>query len=244
MDTLMSGQKGSMNGSRKFRIPGILGGMGPESTVKFIHDIVNATEAQRDQDHIPLLLYMATQVPDRVEAFLGKGPSPVDSLFEGICSLKSSGADFIAIPCNSAHLWFDELVARTGAQILNMIDLALSEIHTGYRVGIIGTTLTVKSRLYENPLSERGIEVVLPEDQDFVMEQIRGIKAGKTSMARNNIQEIADQLVGLGATHILYACTEISFAVDRKDISVPAIDPMMIMARKCVELAGGRLKHP
>lgn len=221
---------------------GVLGGMGPGSTVRFLQEIVDATDAENDQDHIPFVMYMATQVPDRTDAYMHKGESPLESLVDGIEKLQMSGADFIAIPCNSAHLWYDEIVARTGANVLNMIELALEEINQGYRVGVIGTTLTVNSKLYEMPLSRRRIDVILPENQDFVMDQIRSVKSGNYKSARENMRRIADELVSRGATHILHACTEVSIALERNDISVPQIDPMRIMARKCVEMAGGKLK--
>lgn len=220
------------------RLLGILGGMGPEATVYFFQEIVEQTEAEKDQDHIPILIYNYPQIPDRTFAYLGEGKSPANDLLYGIRKLEDAGADLIAIPCNSAHLWIEYMQKNAKAEIINMIDLALKEFREPDKVGILGTTLTVKSKLYENPLKIKGVEVLLPENQEMVMDQIRLIKGGQIEQARKKLLEMAGDLIDRGATHILAGCTEIPLALRHNDLKVPFVDPMRLMASECIKKMG------
>lgn len=222
---------------------GILGGMGPEATVHFFEKIVETTEANTDQDHIPVIVYSDPRVPDRTLAFLGKGKSPLEDLLKGIKKLEESGASLIAIPCNSAHLWLKEMRESTRVEILNMVDIAVEKFGRHDRVGLIATTLTVESRLYESPLVARGVEVLLPEDQESVMEHIRLIKGGEKEKAREYLLGVADELIDSGATHILAGCTEVPLVLKKHDLRVPFVDPMEDMAAVCVTRMGASVRH-
>lgn len=221
---------------------GVLGGMGPESTVYFFSKIVKLTEAKRDQDHIPILIYNYPQIPDRTLAYMGAGDSPLPYLIAGIRKLEDAGSSIIAIPCNSAHLWINELKINARAEILNMIELTVNKFTAGDKVGLLATTLTVNSRLYEEPLKKRGVQVLLPENQDFVMDQIRRIKGGMIEEARRALLPVAYDLIEKGVSHILLGCTEIPLAIGREDIGVPLVDPMEILARECIVKMGGKLR--
>lgn len=103
---------------------GVLGGMGPAAGVDFCARVVAAHDAPRDQDHPPCILYSATQVPDRTAFLSGEGPDPAPALVAAARTLEAAGADFIAIPCNSAHAFLDAIRAAVEVPILDMIALA------------------------------------------------------------------------------------------------------------------------
>ncbi|MEM3941039.1 MAG: amino acid racemase [Thermoplasmatales archaeon] len=227
---------------RRKSLLGILGGMGPEATVYFFRKIVRMTDARVDQDHIPILIFNNPHIPDRTLAYLGKGESPLPALLGSIKKLEEAGANLIAIPCHSAHLWLSEMRNSTTAEILSMVDITVKKFGKKDKVGLIGTNLTILSKLYESPLIERGVEVVLPEDQNEVMKQIRLIKAGDIERARVHLLKIANDLIDKGATHILAACTEIPLALRKNDFTVPFIDPMEDLAAECILRMGYNLR--
>ena len=107
---------------------GLLGGMGPEATVYFFGLIIKNTAAARDQDHIPVIIYNRPQIPERTAAVLGKGPSPVPLLREGIRRLARAGADFVVIPCITAHAFLPDIKAAARIPILSLVDEAVSFI--------------------------------------------------------------------------------------------------------------------
>ena len=96
------------------RLIGILGGMGPAATVDFMAKLVMLTPAQHDQEHVPLLVHGVPQIPDRSAAIEAGSDAPFLPMAAGIMQLERAGAEFIAIPCNTAHYWYDRL-ARAAA---------------------------------------------------------------------------------------------------------------------------------
>src|SRR5690554_5255424 len=111
---------------------GILGGMGPAATVDLFDRIVQATPAQRDQDHIPVLIVSNPIVPDRSEAILHGGADPVPAMLNGLRKLAGMGADFAIIACNTAHHYLDKLQAQVEIPILDMIGETVQAIRRNY----------------------------------------------------------------------------------------------------------------
>ncbi|MEV5281501.1 aspartate/glutamate racemase family protein [Streptomyces sp. NPDC052811] len=91
---------------------GVLGGMGPLATADFYRKLVERTPARADQGHLPVLIWAYPHVPDRSAALLGEGPSPVPALVEDRWS-QCVGAACVAIPCNTAHAYADQLTRAT-----------------------------------------------------------------------------------------------------------------------------------
>jgi aspartate racemase len=107
---------------------GVLGGMGAMATVDFLRKLVEATPAERDQEHIPLIVRFCPEVPDRAAALAGAGPSPQPALVAAAVELAAAGAQALAIPCNTAHYWYDALCAAVPIPILHIVDAAVAEL--------------------------------------------------------------------------------------------------------------------
>ncbi|MDB5821420.1 MAG: aspartate racemase [Herminiimonas sp.] len=108
---------------------GILGGMGPLATVDLLRKIIEQTPVQRDQDHVPVVVWSVPQVPDRQQALRGDGASPLPAMLEGIAALNRAGVTRIAIACNTAHYWFDQLRAASAAPIFHIADVTLDALY-------------------------------------------------------------------------------------------------------------------
>ncbi|NLZ01157.1 MAG: aspartate/glutamate racemase family protein, partial [Pirellulaceae bacterium] len=91
------------------RILGILGGMGPEATANLYQEIVRLTPAEKDQDHIPTLIFSFPQTPDRTTAIQNNDRSIIPYLVEGTTRLEKAGASLIALPCNTVHFFHDDM---------------------------------------------------------------------------------------------------------------------------------------
>jgi len=228
---------------------GILGGMGPEATAYFFGLIIKNTVAGEDRDHIPAVIYNAPQIPDRTRAILYGGPSPVGALVQGIRILKRSGADFIVIPCISAHYFHRRLSAEAGIPVINLLEETAARIRKMKppvkKIGLMATTGTVASGIFHKAIGKAGIEVLVPfpRDQDRMMQAVygpQGIKAGFTrGNSRRTILRLARELVDRGADAVIAGCTEIPLVLKDSDLPVPFIDPMLIAARTCIKMAGG-----
>ncbi len=85
---------------------GVLGGMGPAATVDLFNKFVTFTAAQRDQEHIPLIISSIPDIPDRTDALMHNGLSPLPVMRDYMHKLEDAGAECIVIPCNTAHYWW------------------------------------------------------------------------------------------------------------------------------------------
>lgn len=228
------------------KIVGIAGGMGPESTTDLMQKIFAATRAEREQDHIHLVVDSNPRIPDRTEFILGTGESPVPAIRESIQRLADAGADLILIPCNTAHVFLDELQAATPAPIVNMIELCAGWTRACYGegdcLGILATTGTVRSGLYEAALQGHGLTAIAPSasEQEELMRIIygpEGVKAGHVQANGPRAIELGRALIERGARAVIAACTEIGLVLT--DCDFPVIDPIRLLAEEAVRLVKG-----
>lgn len=223
------------------KIIGILGGMGPEATADLYLRIIKATPAKRDQDHPRVIIYSNSKVPDRTPAILGTGPSPLPELIRAGKRLEEAGADFVIIPCNTAHFFINQLQEELRIPILDMIKLSAEEAKKNYtnlkRAGLLATDGTLKSELYRTAYDKAGIEIIepTPEKQAEVMKAIyQYIKAGNLIDGGLMLRDVANELVSLGAELIICGCTEVSLVLKDGKLQVPILDPLQILADAAV----------
>ncbi len=224
---------------------GILGGMGPLATADLYQKIIEITPAATDQEHIPVIIYADPRVPDRTEALLRDGEDPTPWLVHGARSLVGMGADFIVMPCNTAHAFLNDVQPAVDKPIVSMIDAAADEIRKTYpdaaTVGLLATSGTISSEIYQHALLTRGVDVIVPDD-DFqrrcVMAAIREVKAGRAGKSATMLlQEAAKHLSERGADVLLAACTEIPVIFQQRHTETPLIDATGALARIAVATA-------
>ena len=237
---------------KKLKTIGVLGGMGPEATAYFFGQIIQATSAESDQDHVPVIIYSLPQIPDRTGAILHSGPSPLPFLRRGLLALERAGADFAVMPCVTAHYFYPRLAARSPLPVLDLLEVTLAEFRrlrpVPKSIGLIATAGTVRSGLVSSLFEPAGIRVILPSvrDQKRVMAAIygkKGVKAGFTEgRPRELILGVARELVRRGAGAVMSGCTEVPLVLRASDLPVPFVEPMAIGARAAVKRAGARLR--
>ena len=227
------------------RMIGILGGMGPAATADFYQKIIRATPAKTDQEHLKVLIFSNPQVPDRTVAIRGEGPDPLPVLVAGAEVLIQGGADFITIPCVTAHYFYDALQRAVSVPILHMIGEAVMSVLAEYpgvrRMGLVATTGTLQSRLFEAFFEPRGYSILTPDSAvqtSTVMEAIYSVKHGESlERPQHLIREVAEDLRLRGAQAIIAGCTEVPLVLRDGDLPVPVIDPTWILARAAVRCA-------
>lgn len=218
---------------------GVLGGMGPLATVDFLGKLVRETSCETDQQHIPTVTWSVPQIPDRSSHIMHGGENPFPELRRGLLNLQSMGASAIAIPCNTAHFWHDILVESTGMKILHIVDAVAHQLYLASlkrrinTVGVLATTGTICSGIYQQKLIAAGYEVIVPtdEDQNAMTTGIGLAKSGKLAKAREIFLQQIDRLKMQGADMIVLACTEIPAVLEDSDT---LIDSNRALARHCV----------
>lgn len=227
---------------------GIIGGMGPESTIALMQKIVALTPAKKEQDHIRLLIDNRPQIPDRTEYLLGRGPSPLPMLLESARLLGKWGAELIAIACNTAHYFIGEIQEAVNAPVLDMLRLLAAELERRYppeaALGILATSGSRRSGLFEKYLP--AFTLIFPPEQvqeDLIREVIygaQGIKAGGDLAAnREKILRAVQTLKDRRPVCLIAGCTEIGLALEGVSLEIPAVNPLDLLAREIVAQAAG-----
>ena len=157
---------------------GILAGMGPRSTAPFVDEVVRQCQEQygaRHDEEFPPMMIFSLPTPFYVDR-------PVDHqkmeavIRAGLQRLEETGVAFIAMPCNSAHRYYERLAASISVPLLNMIAESVARVDAAKRTTIVGTRGTLQSGLYQQGLAEGGVPFTFePQWQDALDALISGI---------------------------------------------------------------------
>lgn len=223
---------------------GVLGGMGPMAGAAFALRLAALTPATVDQQHIPTLLRNDPRIPDRSSAYMAGGENPLPHMVDGVRFLEQAGAQLIAIPCNTAHLWFDEIAASTGVPVLHIIEAVIEDLRRlglpRGRIGLMGTAATLKLGLYQRRLEAQGYECIVPDDDEverFCMGSIRAVKSNQLEDAFAPAAECIARLKARGADAVVLGCTELPLAVPhalRPSLGVTLTDSIDALARAAI----------
>lgn len=226
---------------------GIIGGMGPMATADLIYNIVSETKAERDSDHVHLIVDSDPSVPDRTAAILDGGESPVPKLCTIAKRLEYMGADIIAISCNTSHYFYDEIAESVNIPVMNMIDETARYAARGgaKEVLLLATDGTVKTGLYEKYLSRYGVNTIYmsSDGQKEVMKLIYDcVKAGHYEFDVDGFRRMLRE-AGAENCPVILGCTELPIAFKRFDISgFFTIDPSRVLAKAVIRMAGAQIR--
>lgn len=228
---------------------GVVGGMGPEATILFLSMVVEMTDAATDQEHVELDCLMHSSIPDRTAFILGRSTAnPVPLIQADLQLLASRGATAAAIPCNTAHYFFDELQAACPIPILNMPVLAAASVRRRHprasRVAVLGTRGTVQTGVYREACEAAGLSLVpIDEELQRLADRViyERVKAG-VAVEEELYLELLETGLRTGADVLLLACTELSVPERRIAHAFPTVDAMAALAEATVLAAGKRLR--
>ena len=226
---------------------GILGGMGPQATQVFYQRILDWTDAARDQEHIPTLIWSDTAMPDRTAAILSGETEPVfQQLLAGARLLEREGCTVLAIPCNTSHYFADRLQDGLGIPLLNMVRLSAEAMARRgcRRVGILATDGTVRTGVYQRECEAQGLTAYSPppEVQKVVMSVIYDeIKKGEKG-SREKFAVMDKCLREAWCDAAILGCTELSVYRTYHPLPEFYVDAMDILAERCITYCGYKLR--
>lgn len=239
---------------------GIVGGIGPMAGIDLYKKIVENTIAQRDQEHLSVLLAsLPAEIVDRTAFILGESEiNPANALARVILMLENAGSSYIGIACNTAHApaIFDAMLAildQAGAkaEIVNLIDRTVADIYSHplhlRQVGVLCTSGSYRAKLYQDALERAGLlPVMLDYDRhvELVQEAIYHPVFGLKCVAEGHPEAILHlntaivELQSLGAEAIVLGCTEIGMVEEALDFQgLTAFNPNLILARTLIQKA-------
>ena len=226
---------------------GVLGGMGPLATVDLFEKIVLHTNARTDQEHPRVVIDSNTDIADRTEALLRGGADPTPELMKSAKRLASAGADFLVMPCNTAHGFYGAVAAAVEIPVLHMIELTRDALKARgvAAAGLLATDGTVETGIYQNCFAGSGVELLTPppEDQAAVMDLVyNGVKAGNLNHGVPAFFRCCERLLARGAETLILGCTELPPVFERYRPGYDATDPTLELALAAIRRAGCKVK--
>lgn len=223
---------------------GVIGGMGPYATLALFKALLDNTPASKDWDHLRILIDNNPKIPSRTRAFLYGEADPVQNIVRSADGLRAVGADFLIMPCNSAHYFMPRIREQTDASFIDMIEETSRLVLAAgcRRVGVLGGEVTVHGKVYERWLEPAGVEVlhVNDEEQTAVRAVIEDAKLNAVSHHTcSRVQDLIVRLEACGAEAVILGCTELPLAMQGVTSHVKIIDSLDALAKAAVR----RAKH-
>jgi aspartate racemase len=223
---------------------GILGGMGPHATLDFMRMLLNLSNKTKESENYRVVVDNNPQIPSRTRAFLFGEEDPTNYMIEGVKSLISAGADFIVVPCNSAHYFLPKVFETVPFPYIDIVKATSNKIVESecLTVGLLGGEVTVEAQLYEKELNEKTISVIhVPSSEQHVVRSvIEDVKAGNISEATFlNMESLLSAFSEQGVEAVVLACTELQAVMPniRIPVNIKIFDSVEILALAAIELA-------
>ena len=214
---------------------GILGGMGTQAGLDFCNKLAILNRGKIDQEYPLFLLYNKSNIPGRPES-IGtqtrnlsnkstnktskiKYNKVLKSLLQGCKLLEKNKCQFIVIPCNTAHYWFDDLQKKINIPIINMpkevFKFTKKSCKKNSKIGILCTEATLKTGVY-NKYFDKNFKLVSPEKSlqtRYVNKAIKYVKLGRIREAEKAIKPAVNYLIKIKCKKIILGCTELPIAI-------------------------------
>ncbi len=201
---------------------GVIGGVGPMATAYFMQRVVALTAADRDQDHVDMVVFNHATIPDRTAYILDPDvPDPAPVLASDARRLQDFGADLLVMPCNTAHYFTEQVLSAVTVPLISIIAITVAAAEARVpglsSVGLLATEGTVASGVYQDAFAAHSIRTEVPSgaDQELINEIIYGqVKAGLPADVEV-LRAVTARLQAAGADVVVLGCTELSVvAVD------------------------------
>ena len=227
--------------SRKpLKVLGVLGGMGPAATAEFLRVLAELAGAERDQDHPKVLLFSNPQVPDRTEAILWGGEDPAPPILDGLRRIESWGADLLAVPCNTAHVFIDRFREKLKVPLVHIVEETLERARRRSPEGawLTATMGTVASGIYSREAQKYGYELLLPGPDilEELQEAVTLVKANQLARSGAAMAEAVGRLKLQRDLPVIGACTELPLAYEASGLDpCGMISSLGSLAEACLE---------
>ena len=215
---------------------GLVGGMGPESTIPYYHDIVYGVQNRTEKDIFPNLTIESVNVFDVLRLCSEQKYDELTKyLMNAINNLINSGADFAALTANTPHIVFERLQEQSEIPLVSIIAATRDEaIRSGkHKLGLLGTIFTMTGEIYKAPFHDSNIEIITPqmEEMKFINDKIsteleHGIVKEETLKHFQNIIEHMKNESEIEA--VILGCTELPLLLNDSVSPVPCLDTMKI----------------
>ena len=222
---------------------GLIGGMGPESTVPYYHDIVYGVQKRMKDGSFPLLTVESVNVFDVLGYCDRKEYNKlVEYLMKAINNVIMSGAVFAALSANTPHIVFDELQKQSAIPLLSIIDTLYDEVvkRKMKKVGLLGTKFTMEGEFYKKKFLENDIDIIIPNEGErkYINEKIsKELELGIVN--QDTLKEfigIVDRMIDEDEIEgLILGCTELPLLFKGVPMPLELFDTMKVHVNAIVD---------
>jgi aspartate racemase len=221
------------------RTIGILGGLGPESTMAYYSYITRTYyERYSDYRYPEIIIYSLS-----FSAFIESAYRLPRRTREAIEKMRLAGADFVVASCNSLHVIYREVSEHVRIPWISIMDATGQRIAEAglSTVGLLGTMLTMSASFYQEALAKYDVDVVVPGVEirervdEIIFEEL--VRREIRDESRQFVVDAILRLEQSGAEGVVLGCTELPFLIDQEYVGIPVFDTTAIHAQKALDLA-------
>lgn len=223
---------------------GLLGGMSWESTAHYYRIINEEVQNRLGGLHSAKIILHSVDFSE-IEQYQtgGQWETCGEILGRAAENIEAAGADFILICTNTMHKVAPQIAFKIQIPIIHIADAAADELEqfSIRRVGLLGTKYTMTQDFYKERLTDRGIEVLIPNDADIeaintvIFEELCVGTINEAS--RKKLQGMIEKLKEKGAEGVILGCTELGLLIRQSDASIPVFDTTVIHAKRAAQIA-------
>lgn len=221
------------------KLIGILAGMGPRSTAPFIDLIIDQCQSQyraKYDAEFPRMMIYSLPTPFFIDRPINHELMK-KTIIGGLQKLESIGVNFIAMPCNSAHIYFNELKESIKVPLLNIVEETLKELpKVSQKVTLFSTSSTFESAIYQKCIINGGHEFVFKDGWQLRLNNlIQSIKTDKDNVQNiDNLNELIKDVKKESIENIVIACTDLNVVLEKLHIQINIIDSSRCLAKSVV----------
>lgn len=223
---------------------GLIGGMSWESTISYYRIINEEIKEKLGGLHSAKIILYSVEF-DEIEKCQSSGEweKSGEILGNAAKGIENAGADFILICTNTMHKVAPQIASMINIPIIHIADATADELEKRNikTVGLLGTKYTMTQDFYKQRLIDRGIKVVIPDEEDI--ETVNSVIfdelcVGKIEdSSREKYKKIIKTLADKGAEGVILGCTEIGLLISQTDVDIPVFDTTVIHAKRAAELS-------
>lgn len=221
------------------KLIGILAGMGPRSTAPFVDLVIDECQAQygaKYDDEFPKMMIYSLPTPFYIDRPINHELMK-ETIIDGLQKLESSGVNFIAMPCNSAHIYFKELKESINIPMLNIVEETVKKLPTvSQKVTLFSTNSTFESEIYQDGILHNGHEFIFRDEwQTKLNTLIQNIKTDKENPHNIDIwNELIEDVKNKSIENIVIACTDLNVVLKKSCPSINIIDSSKCLAESVI----------
>jgi aspartate racemase len=222
---------------------GIVGGLGPESTVYYYQGIIGEYKRRTKRDNSPNINIVSIDMAELIGCFETRDYGHIiEMLGAAIVRLARAGSDFAVISANTPHLFFDRLSREAPIEMISIVDATSGRIALeGYKNALLtGTLFTMRENFYAESASEYGIDIIVPQPADMqaiydviVPELEEGIIVPEKKA--RYIEIVNKYIEAQDIDCVILGCTELPLMIAETDLPIPVINPCRVHIEKIVD---------